>query len=65
MNFAIRKLEEVEGVLKQTIHHLSEKDVDASVMKGHLEEVQTAILVLNEIKPIINIGQIMALKKKK
>ena len=62
MKFALRKLEETENVLKETIHQLSEKGVDASVMKAHLEEVQTAILVLNSSQEIVDIGRILALK---
>ena len=62
MKFALRKLEETENSLKDTIHQLSEKGVDATVMKTHLEEVQTAILVLNSSQEIINIGRILALK---
>ena len=62
MNFALQKLEETENTLKETIYQLSEKGVDASVMKIHLEEVQTAILVLNSSKEIVNIGRVLALK---
>ena len=62
MKFALQKLEETENMLKETIYQLSERNVDASVMKTHLEEVQTAILVLNSSQEIINIGRILALK---
>ncbi len=62
MNYAIKKLEEIEFNLKFTIQQLSEKNIDTSAMKRHLEEIQVAILVLNSSQPIINIGQMMVLK---
>ena len=65
MNYAIKKLEENEFALKEIIQQLSEREVEASVMKKHLEDVQMAILVLNASQPIINIGQMMVLKNLK
>lgn len=65
MNYAIQKLEETEFALKETIQQLLEADVDASAMKRQLDEVQTAILVLNASQPLINIGQTIILKNLK
>ena len=62
MEFAIRELENMEGIIKTTIDNLSEFETDTQEWREKLDDVQNAILVLNASKPIVNIGQIIALK---
>ena len=63
MEYAIRQLEEVENILKETIDGLAEFEVDAENLKENLLDVQTAILVLNASKEVIAIAQAVSLKR--
>lgn len=62
MEYAIKQLEEVENILKETIDGLAEFDVDTKNLKENLSDVQTAILVLNASKELIAIAQAVSLK---
>lgn len=63
MEYAIRQLEEVENILKETIDGLAEFEVDAKNLKENLLDVQTAILVLNASKEVMAIAQAVSLKR--
>ena len=63
MEYAIKQLEEVENILKETIDNLAEFEVEAKKLRENLSDVQTAILVLNASKEILAIAQTLSLKK--
>lgn len=62
MKFAIQQLEQTENILKEMIDNLSEFEVDTQNLREKLEEVQTAILVINASQELVNIGKLQALK---
>lgn len=62
MNFAIKQLEEAENELKETIDSLGESEIEMLDLRTKLEEVQTAILMINAGQELVNIGFMQALK---
>lgn len=61
MQYAVKRLEAIESILKELLEHATD-DSQAIEIKEQLNDIQNAILVLNATQPIVNIGQIMALK---
>lgn len=62
MKFAIEYLEQEENTIKSMIDTFSSNQSKELKLQERLEEIQTAILVLNSSQEIVNIGRILALK---
>lgn len=63
MEYAIKQLEQAEELLKQLIDESTEGEIKAQQLMEKLDDVRTALLVINGSKELLNIGQVQCLKK--